>query len=423
MKNKILLSLLITFATLYLPFQISAQQVFDVVSIGPGYTNQAFYSMENGEQANVSNTDWDLAFQITGFQATILVNGKNNVRLFKAGKSVNDWSAITAADTVGMLNPGNELLNQDTSWWSGAFNITADPSNGFDLGWGVYDFATHAVTGDSLFFMKMSTGEIKKIWIQSLMNNTYYFAYANIDGSAEVNTTLSKSAFTGKNFGYYSIANGASLDREPNKYTWDLSFAQYMSALPFPYKVSGVLANDSVAVAKAYPVDEATVTPWGLTPSYYINTIGYEWKAYDFNTNAWLIQDSTVFFVNDRIGFLWKVVFTGFGGSANGNFEFYKEKISATGVQENGGMPALLGVAPNPSTNNTQLTLFVKNYNATNNISVFDLNGKEVLRQPLPQQEGLITLPVSTENLANGTYMLRLLVDGVLNTEKLVIVK
>ena len=86
-------------------------------------------------------------------------------------------------------------------------------------------------------------------------------------------------------------------------------------------------------------------------------------------------------------------------------------------------MPALLGVAPNPATNMTQLTLFVKNYNGSNGISIFDLNGKEVLRQTLPQQEGLITLPVSTENLAIGTYMMRLLVDGKLTVEKLVVIR
>ncbi|MEY3343641.1 MAG: hypothetical protein RL090_1325, partial [Bacteroidota bacterium] len=44
-----------------------AQQVFDVVQINPGYTNRAFYSMQNGEVNNISNTDWDLAFQIAGF--------------------------------------------------------------------------------------------------------------------------------------------------------------------------------------------------------------------------------------------------------------------------------------------------------------------------------------------------------------------
>ena len=67
-----------------------AQQVYDVVQINPGYTNQVFYSMPNGEVSNISNTDWDLAFQISGFQATIQINGKNNVRLFKSGFSAND---------------------------------------------------------------------------------------------------------------------------------------------------------------------------------------------------------------------------------------------------------------------------------------------------------------------------------------------
>ena len=71
---------------------VSAQQVFDQVSIGAGYSNQSFYSMDNGEVSNVSNTDWDLAFQITGFQAAIRINGKNNVRLFRADLSANDWS-------------------------------------------------------------------------------------------------------------------------------------------------------------------------------------------------------------------------------------------------------------------------------------------------------------------------------------------
>src|SRR5690242_11725599 len=84
-------------------------QVYDVVSIGAGYPNQSFYSLANGEVANEVNTNWDLAFQITGFQATILINSKNNVRLFKSGKSVNDWSNIVANDTVGVLNSTNEL--------------------------------------------------------------------------------------------------------------------------------------------------------------------------------------------------------------------------------------------------------------------------------------------------------------------------
>src|SRR5689334_3355606 len=171
MKKLITKAVCVLSVLLISSFSLSAQQIYDVVSISPGYTNQSFYSLSNGEIANELNTDWDLAFQISGFQATILVNSKNNIRLFKSGKDVNDWSSITANDTVGVLNSGNELFNQDTSWWAGAFNMTNDVANQFDLGWGVYDFATHVVTGDSLFYIKLSSGVVKKLWIQSLQNS------------------------------------------------------------------------------------------------------------------------------------------------------------------------------------------------------------------------------------------------------------
>jgi hypothetical protein len=397
----------------------SQGQVYDVVSIGPGYTNQTFYSMANGEISSVSNTNWDLAFQISGFQASILVNGKNNVRLFRSGLDANSWGSVTANDTVGMMNTANELFNQDTSWWAGAFNITADLTNQFDLGWGVYDLATHAVTGDSLFFIKLSTGVVKKIWIQSLANATYYFAYADVDGTNEINATLSKSAFPGKNFGYYSIINNTSLDREPNKYLWDLTFMQYVATTPFVYKVSGVLANDSVATVKTYPVDAATVTPWGAPFNNHIGNIGYDWKSYDFNNNIWAIEDSVVYFVYGKPGGLWKLIFTGFGGSSTGDFEFTKEQISTTGLNENGGLPAFLSMYPNPASANCTLSIYIEKYNPSNSIQIFDLTGKLVKKQELPNAVGLQQMEINTANLTGGVYLVRLVVDGTVTTQKL----
>jgi len=397
-------------------------QVYDVVSIGQGYTNQAFYSLANGEVSNVTNTDWDLAFQISGFQASILVNGKNNVRLFRSGLDANSWSSVSANDTVGKMNSDFELLNQDTSWWAGAFNTSADLSNQFDLGWGDYDLATHAVVGDSIHFIKLSTGVVKKIWIQALVNGTYNFVYADINGTNEVNATLNKTAFAGKNFGYYSIINGTTLDREPNKYSWDLTFMQYMATTPFSYKVTGILSNDSVLSVKSYPVDIASITPWGETFTYYINNIGYDWKSFDFGTNSWAIQDSLVYFVYGRPGGLWKLVFSGFGGASTGDFEFYKEQVSATGLSENGGQPALLGLYPNPANSFIHLTLYVNSFNPSNTADIFDMTGKKVQNLELPAADGLLEMTVDTGNLQAGVYFIRLNVDGISSTRQLVII-
>ncbi len=423
MKKLITKSLLFLSVLIISNYEIKAQgQIFDVVSIGAGYTNQSFYSLSNGEISNESNTNWDLAFQISGFQATILINGKNNVRLFKSGLDINSWSSLTAYDTIGVLNSANELFNQDTSWWAGAFNVTNDVANQFDLGWGVYDFATHVVTGDSLYFIKLSTGVVKKLWIQSLQNNTYFFAYADLDGTNEVNTTLNKQNFQGKNFGYYSIIDGMELDREPNKYLWDLTFAQYMATTPFIYKVTGVLSNDSIQAVKAYPVDVATVTPWGYNYSWYINTIGNDWKSFDFNNNAWSIEDSLAYFVYDRGGLLWKVVFTGFGGASNGNYEFYKEQVSATGLSENGGQQALLSVYPNPASNAINVVCFINETGSANMAGIYDINGKLAMSIDLSNYSGLNEIRVNTESLNEGVYVMKIVIDGISESKRIVIV-
>ena len=423
MKNYFTKSLLILSMIVIGSFASLGQQIYDIVSIGPGYTNQSFYSLANGEVSNESNTNWDLAFQISGFQATILVNGKNNVHLYKSGLDVNSWSSITANDTNGVLTAANELLNQDTSWWAGAFNITNDIANQFDLGWGVYDFATHIVTGDSLFFIKLSNGVVKKLWIQSLQNSTYNFVFANIDGTNEVTAALNKLNYTGKNFGYYSIANEMELDREPNKYIWDLSFAQYMATTPFVYKVTGVLLNDSVQAVKAYPVDVATVTPWGYTFSNVTSTIGYDWKSFDINNNVWAIADSLVYFVYDKGGLLWKLEFTGFGGASNGNYEFNKEQISATGLIENGGQPALLNVYPNPASSVVNLVCYIHQSNAANQAGIYDMNGRLISAIDLSGFSGLSQAQIQTYGLNDGVYTLKLTVDGITTAKRLVIVK
>ena len=391
---------------------VHSQQVFDVVTIGPGYTDQDFYSMQNGTVSTVSNTNWDLAFQISGFQATILINSKNDVRLFKSGFDVNTWATLSYSDTIGVLNSSNELFNQDTSWWSGAFNITANPADPFDLGWGNYDFATHVVVGDSIYFMKLPGGAVKKVWIQALQNSVYQFAYADVDGSNEVNASLNKTNYAGKNFGYYSIINSAALDREPNKYTWDLTFMQYVSTAPILYKVTGVLSNDSVQVARAYPVDVSSANPWDFTYSWYINTIGYDWKIYDFNTNSWSIADSLVYFVADRNGQTWKLIFTAFGGALTGDYAFIKEPVGTTGFNENNGEPVLLSVYPNPASSSVQLVLNIQHENSVNVVDIYSSMGMLVKKTKLESTTGLQQVKIDITDLASGHYFVAVAVEG-----------
>lgn len=400
-----------TILALLLPVMATAQ-VQQTVTTNTGYADQTFYSMANATVSTVSNTDWDLAFQISGFEAAILINSKNNVKLYNANKNVSEWLSMTVADTAGMTN--NELLNNEAHMFNGAFNTTADTSNQFDLGWGIYDLGTHIIMGDSIYFIKLSNNTYKKLCIESLSNSTYNFRYADLDGSNEVLRSFNKLNYPGKNFGYYSIQNDQYLDREPLKQDWDLSFAQYVDHF-INYKVTGVLTNDSVQAVKAYPVDAATATDAGLTYSFDNNIIGYDWKS--FNGTTYVVADSTVYFVIDRHAHKWKIVFTGFGGSANGNFYFDQYDLGPLSVNDVKTVD-VVSLYPNPATDNTSLVLTTtKNQQAE--INIYDISGKSVYKHNY-QLAGMQRIDIPTAGFAAGIYVVNIQTAGEQTQLKLV---
>ena len=417
--NKIKM-LVIAFASCFIISKANAQMVSEVVSISPGYTNQVFYSMNNGELSNITHTDWDIAFQLRGFAASILINSKNNVKLWKANKDIGQWSAMQASDTTGVVNnPAFELMNSDTSWDFGAFNRTNDPNNAFDLGWGTYDFVTHIIYGDSVFFIKIGANDIRKFKIESLSGGIYNFRFANLDGSNEIVAAVAKNAFAGKFFAYYSLVNNVSIDREPIYNTWDLTFCQYLALTPTVYKVTGVLSNDSVFVAKAYPVDTSMNSQNSFPYMNEINTIGYDWKYYDFNTNSWLISDSLVYFVTDRQGAIWKMVFTNFDGASTGNFYFYKGLATPTGLIENSTIKTF-GLYPNPANNSTRLMLHMEKAGQTQ-VSIMNVTGASVQSQFVSLQAGMQSFDLDVSNLSSGLYQIVVQQGDQIQTSRLLV--
>ena len=400
--KSILQKLSVVMLSVTLAFSANAQTT-DTVTVNPGYTNQTFYSLSNGTVSSVSNLNWDLAFQLRGFAASILINSKNNVRLFNANKSAADWSTMTASDTNGIFStPTNELFNSDTSWNFGALNRTNNPADMFDLGWGNYDFMTHAVTGDSVYFIKLSSGVYKKLCIVSLANSIYDFKWADLDGSNETLGAINKTTYAGKSFVYFSLLNNQTIDREPAFNSWDLSFAQYLTTTPITYKVTGVLTSDSVTSVKAYPVDVNTASYAGLTFDKAINTIGYDWKTFNMATNTFDISDSTVYFVQDKQGTIWKMIFTGFGGGANGNFYFSKGTTTGIGQIQNSSIKTF-DAAPNPAHGSTRLILSSEKAGDAM-MQVISMNGMVMSSDLIQLNNGLQSVDLSLESLTPGIY-------------------
>jgi hypothetical protein len=398
-------------------FGLSAQ-IADTVSTGAGYANDVYYSLENNEIISVDRANWDIAFSVGGMGSTILTNeGSGTSLYFYPNGDTSAWSTI---DTAGIAT-WTKYYNHDSLWSVGAFSQTAtmykdEVFETYDMGWGLYDYGTtHIVTGDSLFVLKLSDGSFKKLWIDRLQSGHYYFKSADLDGSNEVSDTVVKADYENKNFGYYSLKTGTELDREPDNSTWDLLFTKYntpvMSQYGFtPYGVTAVLSNDGVSVNKVSGVATEKSDTLSSSFSGSLSAIGGDWKSYSHSSGGYAVSDSLTYFVKSKDSDLWKVVFTGFGGSATGDYHFTKQKI-VTSV----GTPELnissVGTYPNPASDLLNIVFDQKNADEVI-IEVYNISGVVISSQSIYGNGGLNTLRLDVGNYASGLYMVNVSSQG-----------
>lgn len=391
---------------------VSGQQVSDIVTTGPQYENQIWYSMANGEVGSAELNNWDLAFEISGFTSSIRFNEQKGMELYAAPYTIAEWGEM---DTTGMAG-WSQLHNDPKNWQRGAFN--GHLASEFDLGWGIYNMVTHVVAGDSIYILKLQDGNIKKLRIDALASGTYTFTHANIDGSSEVTGSLAKADFSGKNFGYYRFEANEVVDREPLSEEWDLTFTKYVELIgpnfDMPYGVAGVLHNYNVRTgqASATPVNEAE--PWNFSFLDDINTIGYDWKTFDFSL-GYIIEADNSYFVEAQDGMVYHIVFTDFEGSPTGVYEFTVEEsgVLTAGTSESG----VLHVFPNPSSGQN-ITLSWKGGNA-NTLRILDAEGRVVRTTQLEMTTEKHEIPVN--HLSPGMYILQLSGTNTAITEKIII--
>jgi hypothetical protein len=396
-------------------------QVVDTVSTGAGYVNENYYTLNNGNEVAITRSDWDLAFASNGLggsSSSIRINGGMGTECWLYSNDTTQWSTL---DTTGFSWATNQLVNADTSWTVGAFE-NKTPASSFDLGWGTYNMITHAVNGDRIFILKLANGDYKKLVINSLIGGIFSFRYANLDGSNHVNASITKSNYSGKNFGYYSIQNNQALDREPLSSSWDLLFTKYVTDLGGGtyYAVTGVLVNGGVSIAQVNNVPDVNNISYigHIYDSTKINVIGHDWKSFNMSTFQYEIEDSLVYFASVSSGDIYKIIFTGFGGSSTGDYIFTKEKVFAVGVEDNEIESKILNVYPNPATDNINITFAGTTANIQ--LSIYDISGKEVFGQQIKNQ-GLNQEKIAVSSLKKGIYFITLTTENSKSTQKIII--
>lgn len=293
----------------------------DSISMGAGYADEVFYSLENGIVKTSPRSSWDIAFSTDPISSTILINEGYGVELYTYPDG--DKSAWDAIDTSGIAT-WSAMFNSDTSWYYGAFdrNDLGHP----DYGWGVYNTQSHDVLGDSLFIIKTTDGSMLKLFIEkrAAMNNSFTIKYGNIDAAGETKE-ISCGDYSTKNFIYFSFTSGQVLDIEPETTEWDLLFTKYYDE-SIPYIVTGVLTNNGLETAEVRNLDPGLADPATAVFSTYISIIGSDWKSFDMGSFTYVIEPDLCYFVKKGED-MYKITFTGTDGSATGKMVFDKEKV------------------------------------------------------------------------------------------------
>lgn len=400
--------------------------VSDTVSTGAHYGQQVWYSLASGQKTTIAADAWDIAFPTNNRSVAVRINDGGGVHLWKNPNG--DQTSWASLDTTGM-DSWKESYNSESDWDFGAFNDNGSSAQ-FDYGWGTYDMADHHIRANAAFVIETTAGNLKKIMIEELdaVNGVYYFKYADLDGSNEISDTLDLADFSGKNFAYFSLETGQELNLEPNKTDWDLLFTQYTAMIPagpdtVAYPVTGVLSNINEGIAKVENVDVNSYDDYeSQTLDSARNVIGYDWKSFDMNSGGYQVADSTLFFVLDKNNDIWKVVFTGFGGSSNGNFILGKEKLNTTGIQNATKTIASMALYPNPVTNGTLSIAFNLNQSAQNVfINIYDFSGRTVYQQQIKAHTGMNQQRMPTDNWAKGTYIVNMSVAGESMSQKVIV--
>lgn len=391
------------------------------VSTHAGNADQVWYSLQNGEVGRAPLNEWDLAFEMTGFSSSIRVNTAKSLVVYETPIAIADWDGLQSADSTDVAG-WTRVENSDSSWSVSALNHgnNLDDPDGFNVGWGDYSIATHVIAGSKIYAIRFPDATWKKLRINYLANGIYSFTYSNLDGTDLYDEELVKTDFTGKNFGYWSFTTNTTLDREPATVSWDLLFTKYTGFVPTAYGVSGVLQNKNVKALQVNGVPNAEAD-WNSAPfSANMNILGSDWKRYDFDLNQYSVATDTTYFVKDLPGNIWKIVFTGYGGGANGDMSFNQELVSSVGIGENTRHQGTLITYPNPVSNG-QAQMIVDVPAREGVLRIFNTTGQQMGQQQWSGLSGLTTRTIDVSNLAKGVYMVRFDAANSSSTGKLVI--
>ncbi len=397
---------------------IAQESQIHIMSLGEGYGKQSFLNLKTGEEFQLNNDAWDIAFSNVGqTDAGIFINESSSnsvpaLALFLA--PTTDWNEPIT--DVSVFVDSLILYNQEANWTQGAFNHVAT-GGGLDLGWGAYNVQTHVIEGNKVFVIKGRDGSFKKIFIENLQGGTYNFKYANLDGSDEQTKSVAKGTDKGATI-FFSLKSGEVV---PTPKDYDLMFWRYYTVLdddgdPLDYIVTGILTAPGVESVKVVGVDPENIDENDYKDEYtsFPKNIGHDWKDINLSTFSWVIRDDQVNFVKTKDNDIYKIVFIDFEGSSTGSAFFVSTFLKNTTSSKDVEAPISVSVFPNPAHSSITIEAdAVKDIK----IDMFAVTG-----QLIKSAEAQTNQPIDISNLNyKGLVSLRIVMDNKVVVKQLTV--
>ncbi len=411
------------FAASLLALSALAQTTVDVVT-GSGYANEAYYSFTNGTVATSDRMSWDIAFATNRYSISILANNGAEVELYTyPNGDINNWDNVD----ISNISDWPQMYNSIMNWSDGAFTQNTDESSQFDYGWGMYNMGNHHITGDSIFVIKTTAGNYKKLAIieknPTQGVNAWNFKYADIDGQNEQIVTLEADPYADKNFISYSLETNQIVENEPASSSWDLVFTKYYDPT-IPYYVTGILSNSTrVSTQEVDGVTSATYEFYEEEQfSSDISIIGSDWKSFSLFTMSYSVDEDRVFFAKVMSETLadssyWKLQFTGFTGTSEGKYTFDQKLLSTSSSVNEIGEIAMFDVYPNPAKDKITVIYDLKD---ELQVEIIDISGK-VVHKELIEGFGFEQKSININHLKPGIYSMVAKSDNAISQRKFII--
>ena len=392
-----------------------AQETIDI-STTADYATDVYYDIETGNTTEVSNTTWDIAVNVaSGRSNPVMINGGQSVKVYEApttfadGEYADFTTYFEDLDTAGYNGTWTQLHNSETSW-AGAL----DNFYWYDMNHG------HALRPAKVFFIKAKgDNNYRKIHIEKTGTSlsydtsirTWNIVSWSLDNTTKDTITIVQGDYTDKNFVYADLISKEILDREPANDSWDIVFTKfehYFESFGIYHTTLGVFSKNSLEISQANGKDaNDLVESDGSAFSTEKNVIGNDWK--EAGRGGTFAKDTIAYFINlgsTDTPNIYKLYFTSFTGSTDGNISFVQNPGRTTGLFS-GASNNVLEVYPNPTTGLVNIS------NQAKNITIYNSLGGLV--QQAPSYNGQIDM---TE-LPAGIYVLAAELNGVTATSRI----